>query len=105
MPQLESRQVTGAENAFADPAGSVAAFDEAGGPPIAFARRGNARHELDDLGWTELHMIFQRALEEILAVTFEVGERLKQNPQVPRFLASYVLSTFETADPSSAKID
>ena len=54
---------------------------------------------VDELGWTELHLIFQKALEEVLAVTFEVGERLKQNPQVPHFLATYLLSTFEAAGP------
>lgn len=54
---------------------------------------------VDELGWTELGMAVKSCIEEMLAITFEAGERLKQDPDAPRFLASYVLTSFQSPEP------
>lgn len=51
---------------------------------------------VDDEGWQQLHLIFQRALEETLVVTTECAKRLDGVPADRRFLITYLLATFES---------
>lgn len=51
---------------------------------------------VDDEGWTELHTLFQRMLEDLLTASHKIEKRLRENPDLPRFLATYMMATFET---------
>jgi hypothetical protein len=51
---------------------------------------------VDEEGWTELHMMFQRMLEDLLTASHNIEKRLGEDPDLPRFLATYLMATFET---------
>lgn len=51
---------------------------------------------IDEQGWTEIHTMFQRHLEDLLMTTQRIRERLEGDPDLPRFLVTYFMATFET---------
>jgi hypothetical protein len=51
---------------------------------------------IDEEGWTEIHTMFQHHLEDLLITTQRIKERLDADPDLPRFLATYLMATFET---------
>lgn len=53
---------------------------------------------VDEQGWVELGEAVKKCIEEGLAITFAAAERLKADPDLPRFLASYVLSSFQSPE-------
>jgi hypothetical protein len=50
---------------------------------------------IDEKGWTELHTKFREHLEDLLTTTQRIKKRLDGNPDLPRFLATYFMATFE----------
>jgi hypothetical protein len=50
----------------------------------------------DEQGWTELHTMFREHLENLLEVTDRIKKRMDADDQLPRFLATYFMATFET---------
>jgi hypothetical protein len=52
---------------------------------------------VDQEGWETLAVMFQRHLEEVMAECKKIKERLKANPDLERFLVTYMMATFETA--------
>lgn len=52
---------------------------------------------IDEQGWKRLHTMFRKFLEELLIETELVKERLDGDPDLPRFLATFFMSTFENA--------
>jgi hypothetical protein len=51
---------------------------------------------IDEKGWTEIHTLFRRHLEDLLIATEGIKQRLDADPTIPRFLATYLMATFET---------
>ncbi|HVO55008.1 MAG TPA: helix-turn-helix domain-containing protein [Solirubrobacterales bacterium] len=51
---------------------------------------------IDEEGWQELHKVFQHALEEALLITTEAEKRVAGLPPSEKFLATYLISTFES---------
>lgn len=51
---------------------------------------------VDEKGWNQVHAIFKRALEETLAVVAEASKRVEDAEPEEKFLATYLLSTFES---------
>jgi hypothetical protein len=56
---------------------------------------------VDEEGWTEIHTMFRQHLEDLLMTTDRIKERLDADPALPRFLLTYLMSTFETPDSNS----
>lgn len=52
---------------------------------------------VDDQGWVELHAMFREHLEDLLATTQRIESRLGEDSNLPRFLATYFMATFENA--------
>jgi len=52
---------------------------------------------VDQEGWETIAVMFQRLLEEVMAECQRIKERLKANPDLERFLVTYMMATFETA--------
>lgn len=52
---------------------------------------------VDQEGWETIAVMFQRHLEEVMAECQRIKERLKANPDLERFLVTYMMATFETA--------
>lgn len=53
---------------------------------------------VDEQGWKELHTMFREHLENLLVVTEQIKERVDADDELPRFLATYFMSTFETPE-------
>jgi len=51
---------------------------------------------VDEEGWNQIHAIFKGALEETLMVIAEATKRVEDAPSEEKFLATYLLSTFES---------
>lgn len=51
----------------------------------------------DEEGWTELHTKFRKHLEDLICTTQRIKERLNADPDLPRFLTTYLNATFENA--------
>jgi len=52
---------------------------------------------VDQEGWKTITLMFQRQLEELIAESQRIKERLRENPDLERFLITYMMATFETA--------
>lgn len=50
---------------------------------------------IDEQGWEELHTKFREHLEDLLLTTKQIKKRLDANPDLPQFLATYFMATFE----------
>jgi hypothetical protein len=53
---------------------------------------------VDQEGWETIATMFQRHLEELLTESQRIRERLKDNPDVERFLVAYMMATFEAVE-------
>jgi hypothetical protein len=53
---------------------------------------------IDEQGWKELHTKFQAHLEDLLMTSQRIHERLEADPEIPRFLATYFMATFESPE-------
>jgi DNA-binding transcriptional ArsR family regulator len=60
---------------------------------------------VDEEAWQELHMVFQRALEEALVITEKASKRVAGLPPGERFLVTYLLSTFESPAEDNANAE
>lgn len=54
---------------------------------------------VDEQGWTEIHTMFRRHLEDLLITTDRIKDRLDADPELPRVLVTYLMATFETPPP------
>ena len=59
----------------------------------------------DEQGWTEMHSMFQRHLEDLLITAQRIKGRLDDDPDIPRFLVTYFMATFETPPPGVEAAD
>ncbi len=57
----------------------------------------------DEEGWHEIHALFKTQLEELLEITERIGQRLGADLDIPRFLVTYFMSTFESPRPNYGK--
>jgi len=53
---------------------------------------------VDQEGWEAFALKFQRHLEDLLAESVVIKERLKENPDAPRILITYMMATFENRE-------
>lgn len=60
---------------------------------------------IDEQGWTEVHTMFQRHLEDLLMTTERIKQRLDADPDLERFLVTYFMATFESPRPETTKAD
>jgi hypothetical protein len=57
----------------------------------------------DEEGWEEIHSLFKVQLEELLTISKRIQSRLNANVDLPRFLVTYFMSTFESPPPNYGK--
>jgi hypothetical protein len=57
----------------------------------------------DEEGWEEIHTLFRGHLEELLEVSKRIQHRLDADVDLPRFLVTYFMSTFESPAPDYGK--
>lgn len=56
---------------------------------------------VDEEGWQEVQTIFLRTLQDLLIATEQIEKRVRQHPERPSFLLSYLMASFESPVPGN----